>query len=164
MVVAAAIKLVFVAGNTVMEGYFAGQTAFGQQLERAINRRESDLRVFFPGQTEQLIGGKVIASFQKSAQDGIALVCMLEANTFQVLVENVLRLAHGFPRRRSVVVNSSLQHENLLGIWLQNHLPTMSHVRARLQLICCHRIPSMRRFWFLARDGAGELKMKFNFN
>src|SRR4051794_2400233 len=43
-------------------------------------------------------------------QDGVALVCVLESDLLQVAVKQLLCLAQGFARYRSVVVNSFMQH------------------------------------------------------
>ena len=112
--VAAAIELVFVARNAVVKSHFARKSAFRQQLQRAVHRGEPDLWVFLAREAEELIGGKMVACFQKGAQDGVALVSMLQAYTFQVFVKDVLRLAHGFASGRRMIVNSSLQH----GCWM----------------------------------------------
>ncbi len=52
----------------------------------------------------------MIAGLQEGAQDGIALLGVLQAYALQVLEENVLRFTHGFACRRSMIVNPSLQH------------------------------------------------------
>ena len=113
--VAAAVELVFVAGNAIMKGDFACQSTFRQQLQRPINRRESDFGIFFSREPEKLIGGKVVARLQEGAQNRVALVRMLQTHSFQVLVEDVLGLAHGFTSGRCMIVNSSLQHGEATG-------------------------------------------------
>ena len=52
----------------------------------------------------------MIACFQESAQNGIALLGVLQAYALQVLEEDILRFTHGFACGRSMIVNSSLQH------------------------------------------------------
>src|SRR5205085_1073593 len=47
VVMAAAIVLMLVAGDSVVERHFAGQAAISKQLQRAINGSESDVPVFF---------------------------------------------------------------------------------------------------------------------
>src|SRR5215831_7395819 len=96
VVMVAAIELVLITRHTVRERYSAGQPAFRQQLERTVNRGEADLGVFLTHQAEKLVSGKMIAGLKKSAQDGVALVSMLEPNALQVLIKNVLRFTHGF--------------------------------------------------------------------
>src|SRR5579864_839387 len=108
--VIAAVELVFIARHAVRERNGAGQAALRQQLERAVNRSEADLGVFLADEAEKLVGGEMVARFQKGAQDGVALVSMLESYALQVLIKDFLGLAHGFPRRRRMIVNPSLQH------------------------------------------------------
>ncbi len=110
VMVAAAVELVFVAGHAVVKSNLAGQAALSQKLERTINRSKPDLGVLLSDQAEKLVGGKMIAGFQEGAQDGIALLGVLQAYALQVLEEDVLRFTHGFARRRSMIVNPSLQH------------------------------------------------------
>src|SRR5260370_9313216 len=52
----------------------------------------------------------MVACLEKSAQDGVALFCVLQANALEMLKENILRFAHGFARRRCVIVNAGVQH------------------------------------------------------
>src|SRR5258708_1215477 len=78
VVVIAAIELVLITRHAVGERNGAGQSAFRQQLERAVNGGEADLGIFFAHEAKKLVGGEVIARLKKSAQDGIALVSMLK--------------------------------------------------------------------------------------
>lgn len=110
VMVAAAIKLVLVAGHSIREWDGAGQPAFGQKLKRTVYRGKSDLGVFFPYQTEKLVGRKMIAGFQERTQDRVALIGMLQTYTFQVLIKNILGLPHGLARWRSMIVDTSLEH------------------------------------------------------
>src|SRR5690242_5409157 len=103
VVMVAAIELVLIARHAVRKRNSAGQPAFRQQLERAVNRGEADLGVFLAHQAEKLVGGKMIARLKKSAQDGVALVGMLEPDALQVLIKDVLRFTHGFARRRRMI-------------------------------------------------------------
>src|SRR5262249_44116693 len=104
------VELVFVTGSSVRKRHGAGQATFGQQLERAVDGGETDFAVTLFHQAEKLVGGKMVASIEERPQDGVALLGMLEADASQMLVKDVLGLAHGFARGRSVVVNASLQH------------------------------------------------------
>ena len=58
----------------------------------------------------QLIGRKMVAGLEEGAQDGVALVGMLEAHLLQVLVEQVLGLAHLLARDGRLVVDPFWQH------------------------------------------------------
>ena len=113
VMVAAAVELVLITGHVIMKGHNAGQAAFRQQLERAIYGGESDLRVFFAGEAEELICRKVVAGLQKGAENGVALFGVLEADALQVLKENLLGLAHSFARGRSMIVNPALQRGHI---------------------------------------------------
>ncbi len=52
----------------------------------------------------------MVAGVEECAQDGVTLFGVLQADAPQVFVKDVLGLAHGFARGRSMVVNASLQH------------------------------------------------------
>jgi hypothetical protein len=54
MMVATPVVLMFVAGDAIMKGDFAGQATLGQQLECAVNSRVTDPGVFFLDQPMQL--------------------------------------------------------------------------------------------------------------
>jgi len=112
VMVAAAVELVLVARHAVGKRNGAGQAAFRQKLERAINGGEADLRVFLSDQAKQLVRGQMVAGLKKRAQNGVTLFCMLQTDAFQVLKENFLGLAHGFARGRGVIVDPSLQHKS----------------------------------------------------
>src|SRR6266446_8836272 len=47
VVMAAAVVLMLVAGDAVVEGDFAGQSTPGEQLERAVDGGVADARIFF---------------------------------------------------------------------------------------------------------------------
>src|SRR6185437_2924049 len=108
--VAAPVELVLKPGGPIRKRNHAGQTTFSQQLQRAIDSGEPDLGIFLAYQAEEFVSGKMIARLQKSAQDRVPLVSVLQPNTLQVAIENLLRFAHGFARWRSMIVNPSLQH------------------------------------------------------
>ena len=57
VMVAAPVVLVLIAGDAVVERDFAGQPAFRQQLESAIDRGEADASVFFLYQAMQFVRG-----------------------------------------------------------------------------------------------------------
>src|SRR5690349_11667052 len=105
-----AIKLVLIARHAVRKRNGAGQSAFRQQLERAVHRGESDLGIFLANEAEKLVSRKMVARLKKSAQNGVALVSMLESDALQVLIKDLLRFAHGFARWRRMIVNPCLQH------------------------------------------------------
>lgn len=110
VVMAAPIVLVLIAGNAIMKGDFAGESTFGEQLERAINSGIADTRIFFLHQAMKFVGREMVAGFKESAQNRIALRRLLEANLLQMAVQNVLRLAHHLARQRGLIVDTLLQH------------------------------------------------------
>src|SRR5882724_11452545 len=110
VMVVAAIELMFIARHAVRERDSAGQATLCQKFEGTVNRGETDLGVFLADQAEKLVGREMIARLKKSAQDSIALVSMFQPHALQVLKKDFLRLAHGFARRRRMIVNPSLQH------------------------------------------------------
>ena len=111
VVMAAAIVLVLVAGDTVVEGDFAGQAALREQLESAVNSGVADASVFLLHQAVQLVGGKVIAGFEKGAEDSIALRGLFEADTLEMLVKNALSFPDHLQGDGGLVIDALLQHE-----------------------------------------------------
>src|SRR5262245_64173937 len=57
MMMAAAVELMLIARHAVRKGNSAGQAAFGQKLERAIDGGKADLGVLLPHQAEKLVSG-----------------------------------------------------------------------------------------------------------
>ena len=111
VMMAAAIVLVLVASDAIMKGDFAGQSAFGQQFKRAIDRGKTDTRIFLVYQAMQFVGREMIAGFKKRAQDGVALRSLLEAHALEMPVQDILRLPHHFAGNGGLVINAFLQHE-----------------------------------------------------
>src|SRR6185369_238353 len=110
VVMVAAIELVLIARHAVRKRNGAGQATFRQQLERAVNRGKANLGVFLADEAEKLVGREMIARLKKSAQNGVALVSMLQTDALQVLIKNFLRFTHGFARSGCVIVNPCLPH------------------------------------------------------
>ena len=111
VVVAAAVVLMFVAGDAVMKGDFAGEATLGEQLQRAVDGRVTDLGVFLFDQAVQFFGGKVLTGLEEGAQDGIALRGLLEADALEMLVEDVLGFADHLAGDGGLVIDALLQHE-----------------------------------------------------
>jgi len=108
VVVAAAIVLMFVTRDAVVESNLAGKSAFGEELQSAVNGGETDLGIFLAHQAEELVRGKMLASFQKGVQDRVALGGVFQANPFEVLVKDLLGLANHLSRDAGLVVNALL--------------------------------------------------------
>ena len=106
----AAVVLVFVAGDAVMKGDFAGQAATRQKFQRAVDGGEADARVGLPDQLVQFFGREMFASFQEGAQDGVALFGLLQADATKMLQENSSGFADVLARDGRPIVDSFLQH------------------------------------------------------
>ena len=111
VVMATPVVLMFVAGDPVVEGDFARKATFGEQLQSPVNGGVSDASVFLLHQAVQLVSGKMVASFKECAQDDVALGGLFEADALEVLVKNVLRLAHHLARDAGLIVDAFSQHE-----------------------------------------------------
>jgi len=109
VVVAAAIVLVLVARDAVVEGDFAGKVALGEQLQGAIDGGVADPGIFLFNQAMELVGGEVLAGLEEGLQDRIALGGVLQANTLQVLVQDALRFADHLGGDGGLVVNALVQ-------------------------------------------------------
>ena len=67
----AAIVLVFVACDAVVKGHLAGESALGQQLQRAIDRDPVEFRILLFGHLIEIFGVQMLAGFiDLSAVDG----------------------------------------------------------------------------------------------
>ncbi len=108
VMVIAAIVLMLVAGNAVVERNLAGQTAFGQQLERAVYRGEADAFVLLLYQPIEFVGGEVIAGIEEGAEDGSALARLFQSYPAQVVVKNRLRLQHHLARDHRLIIDTLL--------------------------------------------------------
>ena len=108
VVMAAPVVLMLVAGNAVMEGDFAGESAPGQKLQRAVDSGEADAGIFLLDQAVQFIGRKMLASFEKRAQDRVALPRLLQTYAAEMLQENGLCLADALARDAGLIVDSLL--------------------------------------------------------
>ena len=111
VVMAAPVVLMLVAGDAIVKGDFAGQSAFREQLQRAVDRGIADARIFFLHQPVQFVGRKMVAGFQKRAQNCIALCRLLQAHSLEMLMENSLSFAHHLARDGGLVVDPLLQHD-----------------------------------------------------
>src|SRR5215471_10612434 len=122
VVMAASIVLVLVAGDAVVEGDFAGEAGFGQQLECAVDGGESDVRVFFLDQAVKFVGGEMLARVEESSQDGIALAGLLEADALEVAEKDAFGFAEVFAGNGRLIVNSFLEHAVAGGTWRRKAL------------------------------------------
>jgi hypothetical protein len=106
----AAVVLVFVARNAVVKKDLAREATSGQELERAINGRGSDARIFLFHQTVELLDREMLAGFEEGTQDGVPLFGLFQADLAEVPQEDALGFAHTFPRDCGLIVNALLKH------------------------------------------------------
>ena len=105
----AAIVLMLVAGDAIVEGDFAGQAAFGQKLQRAVYRRKADALILLAHQTVEIVRGEVVSGVEEGAQDGIALTGVLQADTMEMIVKHGLGFAQHLRRNRRLVIHALLR-------------------------------------------------------
>ena len=110
VVMAAAIVLVLVAGNAVVEGDFAGQAAFGQQLQGAVDGGVADASVSFLYEPVQFIRGEMVAGFEEGAENGVALGCLFQTDAFEMPVEDLLGFADHLAGDGGLIIDALLQH------------------------------------------------------
>ena len=64
--------------------------------------------IFLLHQTVKFIGGEVLASLEKCAQDGVSLPGLLQPDTAKMLQKNCLGFADVLPRDARLIVNALL--------------------------------------------------------
>ena len=123
VVMAAAVVLVLVARDAVVEGDFAGQATLGQQLQCAVNGGVADPGVFFLDEAVKFIGGKMVAGFEESAENGVALRRLLQADTLEMAVKDLLGFANHLAGDGGLIIDAILQHGGELGqgTWSGQH-------------------------------------------
>jgi hypothetical protein len=109
VMVVAAVVLMLVARDAVVEGDFARQPAFSQQLQCAIYSGKADALVFLAYQPVEVVGREVVAGVEKRAQDGVTLPGVFQSDAAQVIVKNRLGFAHHLRRDRWLIVNPLLR-------------------------------------------------------
>lgn len=110
MVMAAAVVLMLVSSNAIVECDFAREPTLGEQLERAIDGRDADAGIAFAHELVKLLDGEVLVSFKKGEEDGVALLGPFQAYAFEMLLKPILRLAQPFLRDRDRIIDAFLQH------------------------------------------------------
>jgi hypothetical protein len=106
VVVAAAIVLVLITRDAVVEGDFTGEVALGEQLQGAVDGGVADPGIFLFHETMELVRGEVLTGLQKRLQDRVALGRVLQADTLEVLVQDTLRFADHLGGDGGLVVNA----------------------------------------------------------
>lgn len=110
VMVTAAVILVFIAGDAVVKSNLTRQSTLRQQLQSAVNRGKADAAVFFLNQAMKFVKGEMLARLEKRLQDRVALGGLLQADAFQVAVQNGLRFPDHLVRNGRLIVNALLQH------------------------------------------------------
>ena len=65
MVMAPPVVLVLVTGDAVVKRNFAGEAAFGQQFESAVDGGVTDAGIFLLDEAMKFVGRQVVAGFEK---------------------------------------------------------------------------------------------------
>jgi hypothetical protein len=110
VVMTAAIVLMFVARDAIVEGNFAGKSTTREKLQRPVNGSETDAGVSFLNQAMEFIDRKMFACFEKCPKNGATLFSVLQAHAFEMLMKNAFRFANVLPRDSQLIVDSLLQH------------------------------------------------------
>ena len=105
---AAAIVLVLVARDAIVEGNFAGEAATGEKFKRAVDSGDSDAGISFLDEAVQFVGREMLVSFEEGSQDGAALSGLLKTDATQVPEENFLGFAHALARDTGLIVDAFL--------------------------------------------------------
>jgi hypothetical protein len=105
VVMGAAIVLMFVARDSIMERQLGCESAFGEEFERAIDRGESDLRIFLLHETVEFICREMITDLEERLEDGVALLGVFEAYALEMRMEDLLRFSQHFLRDRRLIVD-----------------------------------------------------------
>jgi hypothetical protein len=105
VVMGAAIVLMFVARDSIMERQLGCESAFGEEFERAIDRGESDLRIFLLHETVEFICREMITDLEERLEDGVALLGVFEAYALEMRMEDLLRFSKHFLRNRRLIVD-----------------------------------------------------------
>ena len=101
----AAVVLMFVARDSVVESQLRCESALGEELERAIDGGESDLWILLLHETMKFVGGEMIADLEERLEDGVALLSVFEANALEMRMEDLLRFSQHFLRNRRLIVD-----------------------------------------------------------
>lgn len=110
MVMAAAVVLMLVTCDAIVERDFACQAAFGEQFQGAVDGGVADSCVFLLDQAVKFVGGQVVARFKEGAEDSVALSGLLQAHSFEMAMKDFLGLPDHLTRDGGLIVDALLQH------------------------------------------------------
>jgi hypothetical protein len=110
VVMTAAVVLMLVTSDAIVESDLASESGAGQELERPIYRGETDVRILFLDQAVQLISGKMFAGFEKCPQNRIALASLLQAYPPKMLQKDRFGFADTLTRDAGLIVDTLLEH------------------------------------------------------
>lgn len=85
VMVTSSVVLVLEAGDPIVEGDLASESASGQQFQRPVHGRKTNARVFLLDQLVQFIGGKMLASLKKRPQNRVTLARLLQPDAAKML-------------------------------------------------------------------------------
>jgi len=106
VVMGAAIVLMLVSSDAIVKCKFGRKSALGEELESAIDRGESNLRVLLLHQAMEFVGREMVANFEKRPKNSVSLFRVLKTNALEVRMEDALRFEKHFLRNGGLIVNS----------------------------------------------------------
>src|SRR5262249_15359887 len=98
VIVVLMVIFVLISLTTVAQSLLSSQSAFVQQLERAIDRGKPDAWIFSLDKVIQILGAQVSFSLQKHLENQLPLRSLLESRAAQVIKKYLFllrRFAHG---------------------------------------------------------------------
>jgi hypothetical protein len=90
------LVVVLVARAAVAEAHLAGQSGLDEELERAVDGRVADSRVFLLDEVIEVFAGEVLLGAQEDFEDEVALRRALEARVLDVPVKDVFLFGEFF--------------------------------------------------------------------
>jgi hypothetical protein len=88
MIVMAVAVAVLVSGGPILKVYLTAQSAFREELERAVDRGIADARMFLPDRSPELVDGDVLLDAEENAQYLLAGFAVAQTFAFYEPFEN----------------------------------------------------------------------------
>ena len=79
MIVMIVIVMMLIVGFVVAKANLAGESCFGQKLERPIDGRVPDGRIFLDDEAVKVFAGQVVFGAEKYLEDQVALPCATQS-------------------------------------------------------------------------------------
>ena len=90
MVVSAAVQPMLIAHHPILKIDLESQPALREQLERPVNGRVPDARVFLLDQPMQILGAEVFAGIEKHLENAVSLGALLQSFFTQIPTQDAL--------------------------------------------------------------------------